>query len=176
MRSEDFVLKVKELKPNESLLLTYSSEFVNETLKQFDIKKRDTVVEYGNELLDLLRGYDISNLVIGGIQFKEEVLEDEFYFYLGNDEADVIVLNKESGKVLILDHEDMTRVLCECAKDGSSYLDAIVEAKKFFLSCAFDEEFSCEQEDKCSMAFKCASLAGGKEYMTYFKGLLGCWS
>ncbi|MCW5910032.1 MAG: hypothetical protein KIT62_03100 [Cyclobacteriaceae bacterium] len=134
MTTENFVRALKELTLNKNALLNkgLSEKYVNELLDSFDcvwIRKS----AYKDPLLILIDSYKASIIRIGNIDFGQKVGETDSYFIIGEVEVDLLVIDKHTGIVKIVEKEIYTD-MWECAANGSKFLTAILEAQRFLLN------------------------------------------
>ncbi|WP_028981089.1 hypothetical protein [Sporocytophaga myxococcoides] len=177
MKAEDFIEQIKSLKPTEGEmnLVKASEDYKSDFVKQFDITKISGDLNLSDEILSLVSNYHLVNLKIGRIKFDDKIDENGIYVYFGRYEADILILDKSDKKIKLLDHEDEEDILLECADNGESFLDAVFMIKKYFTLQRLNVDADRSQDSKCSVAFQCASLAGGNTYLNFYKNVLGCF-
>ncbi|MFY8109254.1 MAG: hypothetical protein ACOVO9_09690 [Bacteroidia bacterium] len=180
MKASQFIEKIEQIKPTRASLIEmeFSEKFINDVLSSFEFESLSIInkSEFDDEILELISTFNLANLKIGMIRFNNEIFIKNNRCYFGRNEADILAIDMLSKEIILIDHEDENLILQICAKDGGSFLDALFEMKFFLTQCAFNLNFNCEQEDKCSKALHCSILAGGEKYIDFYKNTLGCWS
>jgi hypothetical protein len=180
MKASQFIEKLKHIKPSRASLqeMELSEKFINEVLNSFEFESLSVIhkSDYDDEILELNSIFNLANLKIGRISFSNEILIKNNRCHFGHQEADILAIDLQTKEIILIDHEDENCVLQACAINGEGFLDALFEMKFFFTQCAFNLNFNCEQEDKCSKALHCSILAGGEKYIDFYKNALGCWS
>jgi hypothetical protein len=131
-----------------------------------------------NPLLDLLSRYDCSHIEIGMNQLIAHPLEYAMAWIVGKNEADSIILDKDTGEVRVTEHnpdgytpEDF--VLSRCAKTGDMFLDAMVLVADYLQRLAAEDPDRSDEPVWHRYAHDCARAAGGPDYLSHYIGLLG---
>jgi len=178
MKARLFIQKLTTLKLNKEQLRGYglSDQFIEEQINEFNFKEREVNEDHSDEILVLLTLFDMAKLNIGAVNFNSSLNQNEAYFFLGYDEANAVVCDKNDGRIKLIDHEDEVSVLVVCAVDGASYLGALYLAKEYYINIVAKDGFVDDQSARCDIAEQCAELAGGPEFLDYYKSLMGCFS
>ena len=122
-------------------------------------------------LADLFSRYDVSRVEIGMLQFygHPETVADGWL--IGDVEADLLVLDKQSGEIIVKDFTSPDHIIWKCAQDGSHLLAALAHAAKYLGGC-LSEDKTGTLEQKNAIGY-CITLAGGRSYFSFFEMLLG---
>jgi len=177
MKAEEFVLKIKSSAPQAS---DYSNkglteQFAKNAVNSFMIDRIKNNSIFRDELLRLIDCFDISKLKIGIVKFYDKVEIKSSYYLIGEVEADWLVIEKMTGLVRIIELYSQNDLWLG-ALNGSRFLEAMLTAKQFFLKRSFDDSLFDNQEITCFIAEQCAELAGGEQFIEFYKMLLGCFS
>jgi hypothetical protein len=174
MNAEEFVEKIIGLKPTsiELVGLEYPNGLLDTWLKEFTIKKKATV-EYDNQILTIIKNYDVSSLNINDITFDNNYFDDGEHFCFGWDATgDRLAIYKPNGKIVAYDvYGD--RITFQCAESAEKFLDALLEIMKFVREKILNN-YDEETRDKRSkdVAYIASLRAGGEEYEDYYKSVL----
>jgi hypothetical protein len=180
MTEKEFIEKLRSIpySREEYARLGVSDAFIENTISGYNPKQRNRIsmAVTDDPLIRLVSVYDVSKTEIGLIWLGDEVTETEDYYYVGKFEVDYLCISKFSHEVVIIPFDDPLSIMYKCSQNGFLFLDAIVEAAKFLETCGMEKNVRTNQGLICSMAVHCAELAGGKEYLTFYQVLLGCFS
>lgn len=176
MTPEYFVLKLKELSPTKDILSAngFSDEEIAQIMKSYTCAPRAGHVNvHSDTLLRLLSAYDCSNLEIGLIRFKEEVVEDVSYYIVGEVEADFLGISKTTKEVHVLDHTVPEHVVSFCASNSDAFLDALLSFASFLYLRLKNETLLDNTTFTKLWVQVCTDKAGGEKYLEFYKMLLG---
>jgi len=176
MDPEAFKAALEKVKPSAESLMTegLSRDFALEFMSSFEVRDRDRLEQNSlsdRTLNELFSRYDVSNIEIGMVRFCKNPRPVRRGWQIGQFEADDLILDADSGGIIVLSIEAIDHVMSRCAKDGSSLLAALARAAKFY------EDF--EDDDPKSMAVHtealedCILAAGGQVYANFYRMLLG---
>lgn len=153
------------------------SDEVDELRRSFFIIKRKERLErigLPGQLGELFKNYDPSNVEIGMLKFDLEPHKKNSSWVIGQVEADLLVVDTVSGEVCV---EDLTSVqkhiLWRCAKDGQSFLAAMLLAACFLGRCLHDERLASDKLQRNSCVDECVIAAGGELYRPFYQMLIG---
>ena len=124
-------------------------------------------------LLDLVTRYDASSITIGMVKFSARPFESEIGWIVGNDEAELILIERESGEVQVRETGKEWYVASRCAATSAKFLDSMALVACFSARCLVDPELDADNEGKRHRAAKCAALAGGEQYLAFYENALG---
>lgn len=176
MTPEYFVLKLKELSPTKEILAAngFGAEEIAQIMKSYTCASRAGCVNSPSDtLLRLLSAYDCSNLEIGLIRFKREVVEDIAYYIVGEVETDILVISKTTKEICVLDHTVPEHVVSFCASNSDAFLDALLSFATFLFQRLKDETLFDNTAFIKHCVYVCAEKAGGEKYLDFYKMLLG---
>jgi hypothetical protein len=174
MNKENFANSLSALKPdiNKFIELGLTDEEAKEFVSSYYCiaKTPKSRSKYYNDVvLDLIDNYDCSKVVIGLVRFLKDVIETDAYFQFGNVDSDLLVVDKTDNAVKVLDELNYHHVIWDCAKNSSSFLDALLTCAAFFTDNLNGE---CTPLQKATSIEKCVYLAGGEEYLPFYEVLL----
>lgn len=157
MKAEEFIEKLKTLAP------------------PIEVEKYDDAEDYGDELVNLVMNYDISDVDFGDIGFAEEVLGDEDYYEVGMFEEKYLVIDRESGEVRVEDDDEDGTIVFSCAETSEKFLDALWVAVRYF-SLQLNESLKETDIESCELKAKqCADVAGSQDYFPFYQDFLNCY-
>lgn len=173
MRADEFIQKLtgSDSSIDELVNQDFPSHAALKLRDFYFVPNKQEKIYHENALIELALSYDLSSLEIGTIGFHYEPFENEKYSYweFGFNEADPLVIDKETGRILLLDHSVEYFVMAECAENSEKFLDALLEVATTLANGGFNKEGSCEK------AKQSANLAGGEKYLAFYQTLLGCY-
>ena len=106
------------------------------------------------------------------VTFANEVDEDAKYYYVGAVESDLLVIEKSTGNVMVVDMAATEHVLWHCAESGEQFLDALSICCTFLTNRLFDS--SLDEPSLINAAVKkCTVASGGNSFMDFYKMILG---
>ena len=162
-----------ELVEDDYLKAGFSKKEIQEQKQVYElIPKNKEYSEKSNPIESLIEGYDVSRLEIGMITFNSKPIEKNGYVLFGKHEIDDLAIDQITGEIVLLE-ENMTHLMQYCAKDGSSFFDALIEMAKFLEKRAFDESLYEDEAINLAVAENCAELAGGDKYLDFYTTMTG---
>jgi len=178
MEHVDFAKVLAEAAPNASELqkCRFSREQAEEFAKSFLCVRRKHPLPLGggsDQLLELLREWDLSKVEIGMIRFPEPPTERSGEICVGCVEADPMVILADTGEVAVHESGTKEHVLWAVAMSGSKLLDAMVIAARFLAQRAIGTIDFDDYNAARSISLACATAAGGDEYLDFYNMLLG---
>jgi hypothetical protein len=178
MELETFVKELAAAAPSAADLerCGLSTEQARIFIKSFLCVKREHPLSATNgsdQLLELLRQWDLSKVEIGMMRFPNPPTERSGKLCVGCVEVDPLVILPDTGEVVVYELGTKEHLLCHVAKSGSKMLDAMVIAARFLEKCAVGTIDFDNYEAALSVALECASAAGGDRYLKFYKMLLG---
>lgn len=177
MKSSEFVNQLKEIAPSKSLLKErgFDKGFIKIYLKSYNLKKRHDETVTVDPLLDLIYRYDVGGFDIGMVHLEKSknVLDVERYIVFGSYDADILVIDKVTDEVVVLDWDDESHVLMKCSKNSDTFLQALLEVATFNKNMLLDEDLSSNQEIIKSKASEISKIAGGDNYLGFYLNILG---
>jgi hypothetical protein len=177
MTAKEFVKKLAELKPKREDIDKdgVSEKYVLRVLGSYDsFPKKNQYNPHVDEVINLIECYDVSKVEIGSISFFEQFTSDDKFIYFGSFDADNLAIEIESGMIVLVEY-GLHHIISECAENGDKFLDAIIFGFEVVTKYRVDENLSDNQKFACSMASRCANLAGGDLYLPFYKTLLSCF-
>jgi hypothetical protein len=178
MEPGTFVKELAALAPSASDLEKsgFSKEEAMRLAASFVCVKREQplpVVSGSDQLLELLRGWDLSKVEVGMIRFPETPTERSGKMCVGCVEADPLVILPGTGELVVHELGTKEHLLWPVAQNGSRLLDAMLIAARFLEqrgSGTIDfDDFKAARK----AAGECATAAGGDRYLDFYTMLLG---
>ncbi|SJZ93259.1 hypothetical protein [Sediminibacterium ginsengisoli] len=176
MEASLFVEKLKMLAPlkEEFKGLDMPDDFIEQLISSYNctLKTNDNLVFLKDPILTLLNSYDCSNLEIGIIKFYNNPIENVDYYKIGNVDADILILEKLTLKIVVLDYANLDHIIWECASNSANFLEALLVCSECLTSKL--KSISAEIPYSITSAYinRCAIAAGGEQYIDFYKMLL----
>jgi hypothetical protein len=176
MKAEEFVLKLEDNAPtvNEYLSVGYSEKLAKEVSESFYCPRKKNNSVYIDELLRLIDSYNIKNFEAASVIFNENIIEEPDFYLVGEVEADWLIVDKITGIVRVVELYS-TQPLWPCAANGNKFLDALLEIKLFIKKTSLDKNWIEDQNILCAISEQCGNIAGGEQYIEFYKMLIGCF-
>lgn len=140
---------------------------------QYKRRSRPLDLEESNQVLALLKHWDLSKLEIGMISFLDQPHFEDGSVHIGEVEADPLLVALDTGAICVEELGTGGHLLWRVAGDDEKFLDALAAAYQFFKDRLLDTIDWSDTKIARRFAEKCASLAGGDEYLTFYLMLLG---
>ena len=180
MNSKDFVFELNSLSPSkeEFALLGYDTNMIDTRLKSYECTKYISPIDrsfdlFDDSILTLLSSYNCSNIEIGQISFNREIIETKNYYIIGIMEIDLLILNKITLEIQIIDYVDHDNVMYNCASNSASFLSAILLCAEFFSKRVKNPKLAMDIDFTAKYLLFCVEKAGGEKYSKFYKVLLG---
>ncbi len=176
MKAQEFVQKLKASAPSVSDYIKrgYSEKLAKAVVKSFYAVERKKNTTYQDEVLKLVDCYDASDLIIGQVKFYNKIEEKPNYYIVGEVEADWLIVDKITGVIRVVELYS-GESLWPCAANGSKFLEAILMANMFFGEAALNDDLFNSQKATCAISEECCEVAGGEQFLEFYKMLLGCF-
>jgi hypothetical protein len=177
MKSESFVYSLANIAPKREDFEKYSvsETFINDEIQRYHCVPRNDIQQsqlFLSEVLELLNRYDCSRLEIGLVNFMNDYIESANYIQFGTVEMDLLVVNKVTLEVEVLDYACPDHTIWYCASNGESFLDALFLSAQYLKTIMFGKLLDANSEGAESTVNICAYLAGGSKYRSFYDMLL----
>lgn len=151
-----------------------STDFIEKFMARYTfMPKSDVEYKSGDDLIDLIDGYDTTRVEIGMLTFLEKTVSDADYIYVGQHEADDLVIDRTTKEVKVKEY-GQDHILSECAANSAAFLDALFIAASYMATTNLNDESGEDgQRVIYAMANECAEKAGGSEYLPFYLMFLG---
>jgi hypothetical protein len=157
MKTEEFIAKLATLEPS------------------IIVEKYDDGDDFGDQLVNLVMNYDISDVELGDVGFAEEALGDDDTYEIGMFEEKFLIIDRNTGEIRVEEDDDEGTILYSCAENSEKFLDATWEVVQY-LSKQLDETIDDSTLDHYEeVAMKCAKMAGSEEYFAFYVDWLNCY-
>jgi hypothetical protein len=178
MELDDFVLALAESAPSIADLekCGLSKEQALDFAKSFLCVKRERpwpVVSGSNQLLELLRRWDLRKVEIGMVRFPDPPTEQLGYVCVGRVEVDPLVILPGTEEIAVHELGSKEHLLWLVAKSGSTLLDALIVAARFLAQRTVGTIDFDNFKAARLVATECATVAAGEKYSDFYKMLLG---
>jgi hypothetical protein len=173
-----FVKELAKLAPSASDLEKsgFSKDQARRLVESFLCVKREhrlPVVSGSDQLLELLREWDLSKIEIGMVRFPESPTEQLGKLCVGCVEADPLVILPGTGEIVVHEFGTKEHLLWPVAQSGAKLLDAMLIAARFLEQRGSARIDFDDYKAARSVALECASAAGGDKYFDFYSMLLG---
>jgi hypothetical protein len=177
MDAQKFANELRQLAPPAEKLAEngISQEEIERTLKSYLCIEKKGLDRQDNPVLDLITRYDLSSVEIGMVRFTDTLIVQGGSMCIGEFEVDPILMDITSGEIYIVDWAARNHIMWWCAKNGDSFLDALILAERHLSRCGYDYTFADDQTAACEVASNCAEAAGGRKYLDFYKVLVACF-
>ena len=178
MDAQKFVNELRQLAPPSEKLAEkgVSPEGIERALKSYLCVEKEGLELQGDPILDLITRYDLSSVEIGMVRFADEPIQLDGSMYIGEVEVDPILMDISSREIYVVDRDAHNHIMWRCARNGDSFLDALIIAERYLSRCWYDDTLSNDQVAACEVAGDCARAAGGTKYLGFYKMLVACFS
>jgi hypothetical protein len=157
MKTEEFIANLATLEPS------------------IIVEKYDDGDDFGDQLVNLVMNYDISDVELGDVGFAEEALGDDDTYEIGMFEEKFLIIDRNTGEIRVEEDDDEGTILYSCAENSEKFLDATWEVVQY-LSKQLDETIDDATLDHYEeVAMKCARMAGSEEYFPFYVDWLNCY-
>ncbi|WP_156305425.1 hypothetical protein [Sphingobacterium endophyticum] len=174
MKASEFVEGLKGISVRTDLLKKQgvSDQFIEGRKRSYlaAYKGGGSVSQY--PLVELVENYDCSNLEIGMITFDERIEQKGRFIFFGRFEVDDLAVDLITGSVVMLEC-GLDHILYDCARNDSSFLDAILNAAIFLERRSGEEGLYENEELNIQRAEWFGDIAGGEKYYDFYKMMLG---
>lgn len=92
---------------------------------------------------------------------------------IGMCEAEALCINNENNELILIEHEVADRIASKVAKDQDAFLKTITVLEEFFKKCVEDNEYYENEEEAVRIRKKCAQIAGGEIYESFYCSTIG---
>ncbi len=177
MDPSEFASKLSELAPEKSKLLSadYGDDEADRFIDTFRCIPRESALgieTHDDGLLELMDGWDISNVEIGSLCFLSEPAVLNRHLEVASIESDQLVFCTEGKDYALLDHES-GEVLCRASHDGRALLKALLCIAVFYSKTAVDGIEVDDDLEALKVKAESISQLGGEEFETFCTTLLG---
>ncbi|NIG55386.1 hypothetical protein [Chitinophaga sp. Cy-1792] len=176
MTASKFIEELKSQIPSNDILVKkkISASTVERSIDPVkNLNTQSGIVLTGNVVIELLSKYDLSKVEIGMVGFSKAVTEDESFYYIGSVEVDLLVINKYSGIIQVLEYDQPKHTLWDCAHNCPAFLEALLICKGYFWECLLDDVVYNDDVRRSATVEQCAYIAGGEAYYDFYAMLLG---
>ena len=178
MTNKMFVEKLKLLAPSSEILRSRNipENFIDRLLGTYFCERkghRTSQLYSDNELIKLVLDYDCSSVEIGIINFLPDIIDQPSHYQFGDAEQDMIVIDKITLGVNVVDPAEPSHVIWKCASGGEAFLDALLSCAEYFTARMLDFTLMSDNAYASFVAKECSEKAGGNEYLKFYKMLFG---
>ncbi len=122
-------------------------------------------------LLHALKEFKVE---VGMVEFgkKKDVIPiAHSYVKVGNFELDILAIDEDSNKIVMLDHDQPNFVMGVAADDLASFVEALKPVEMFLIES--DDELLDDEAAMSSVASEASELAGGEKYVWFYRMMFG---
>ncbi|WP_055445149.1 hypothetical protein [Lacinutrix himadriensis] len=92
---------------------------------------------------------------------------------IGNFELDILAIEKNSGIVVMLDHDKPDFIMGKVASDLKAMVSALIPIEGFFEMASENDELYDDESAMRKVTSKSANLSGGKEFEWFYDMIFG---
>lgn len=138
-----------------------------EFLKEMTPVRRRGRKEQSDPLLALLAECDVRTLGLGWLDLDARPREYKSFVVVGTSDGMLLAISRPSGQIVLLDDQTGREVM-KCARDSSSFLDAL--SHWVIHNRRGMRDARCERSSsKAKNAQECGALAGGRPFARFFR-------
>jgi hypothetical protein len=126
-----------------------------------------------DQMLELLRGWDLTRVQIGLVRFPNEPAECPGGISVGLVDADPLRVLHDGGEVVVHEFGTKSHLLWRVSKNGAMLLEALLVAAQFLAKTGVDKISFNDCNAAMPTALECAIAAGGDRYLDFYRMLLG---
>jgi hypothetical protein len=130
-------------------------------------------IDETNEILSLMKRWDVGNIEVGMISFVGSPVPLERGTQVGFVEADPLIVLNNKEEMLVEETGMNGHILWYVAKNPSSFLNALVVAARFLSERTIGLVDLYDIPAAKSIARDCTRRAGGDRYSAFYSMLLG---
>lgn len=176
MDAESFKKALEEAKPSIEELMKdgLSRNDAVDISASWEVRDRDHPEQISlpdRALSELFSGYDVSKIEVGMARFFKNPLPVPSGWQIGEVEADDLILDINSGEIIVLSIDAVDHIMWKCARDGRSFLGALALAAEYCGKCAINDLHGTAAQIHAFEA--CTLAAGGSSYSNFYRMLLG---
>jgi len=177
MDAQKFAKELIQLAPPAEKLAEkgISPESIERAQKSYLCIEKKGLDRQDDPVLDLITRYDLSSVEIGMVRFTDTPIVQDGSMCIGEFEVDPILMDITSGEIYVVDLAARNHIMWWCAKNGESFLDALIIAERHLSRCGYDYTFAGDQAAAFEVASNCAEAAGGRKYLDFYKVLVACF-
>ena len=175
MQCTEFVSELKKKLPDLKKLkeLNYTDGEIEDIKESYVLPTKDVSInlypEMG-ELGELMSKYEVSKLQVGMIEFFDKPLKENDKLIIGKVEVDKLIYSKEDSIFYVTDGDKELWKISDCPE---KLLNALLNMKEYFSKVMIDEALYENYDVLESYAKKSAELAGGAQFINFYRMLLG---
>jgi hypothetical protein len=170
MDVKGFVARLKEIVPDKNVIKKYyydDDAFSEEIIDGYFVKKLDEPCVYEDPLLQLCACYETNFSLLTQIGLNVAVSTDHEFYYIGNLEADSIVISKENGKVILISPSMGFVAKYLITSDTKRFIEVLSVILE--VDPLIDGSDDRKKKWKAEQINRCANIAGGDEYKKFFE-------
>lgn len=175
MEHDLFVKELETLTPKGDYFksLGLSDDFIRQLQARYNCLPKSKFLAQvygGDEIIKLIENYDCAKIEIGPITFLYSPIEKHERIEVGKVDLDILCINKITLTIEVVDHDDTSYVIWQCASNGSTFLDVL-------LFCAQELTSRMTNNTNKQMANTkkiryAAEMAGGDQYIQFYEMVL----
>jgi hypothetical protein len=116
------------------------------------------------------------NIEVGMVEFtnKDDILPLSGSFEkVGNFELDILAIDKETGEVVMLDHDQPDFIMGKVSKNLFQFVEALKPIEKFIEDSFEDDSLYDDEASMRNVTAISSSIAGGNGYQWFYNIIFG---
>jgi len=175
MLCTEFVNELKKKLPDIKKLkeLDYTDGEIEDIKKSYVLPTKDVKINLYPEMGEfgkLMSKYEVSRLQVGMIEFFDKPLKENDKLIIGKVEVDKLGYSEKDSMFYVTDGE---KELWKISNSPEKLLNALLNMKEYFSKVMVDETLYENYAVLESYAKKSAELAGGVQFINFYRMLLG---
>lgn len=172
MTADEFVERLRANQPTAEKLLAAGvpAQLVDEIRASYCIELQQDTSYSGQDdpIVDLIKRYDTSTADIGSIRFRKDTSLQECensnsVLVFADFDADMLAIDSNTGKILLLDGCQPSFVMMILAHDGGRFFDALIALVEGKAAGTNPDE----------LASQCATISGADQSEGFYHMLAG---
>lgn len=171
MKAIEFVTQLAAISPSREFYLSegYDEDEIEISLSPYHLQSKKGFIEYGNEILNLVRNFDVAHLALGHFEFHpDEALAHNLNAF-ASTVSEKLVLDLSNGLIKEYTTSDGIdyQFYRSVAVDGEKFLDCLLRMADVYSKLSLRQ--SARRDDgKPIWDFDWSSLAGAWEANNFF--------
>ncbi len=176
MDAESFKKALEEAKPSIEALMRDGLSWddamdITASWEVRDRTHREQNLLPDRTLSELFSRCDVSKIEVGMVRLHKNPEPVRRGWQIGQVEADDLILDINSGEIIVLSIDAVDHIMWRCARNGSSFLSALALTAEYYGKCAINDLHGKEAQKHAFEA--CTLAAGGPSYSNFYRMLLG---
>ena len=135
-----------------------------------------TKIDLSNPTEKLITELIEKEVEVGMVEFtlkKDYLPIPKEFDKIGNFELDILAIEKYSGTIVMLDHDQPDFIMGKVATDLKSMVKALIPIERFFEQASENDELHDDEKAMRYVTSESADLSGGKKFQWFYNMVFG---